>query len=120
MKGHGVVSDSCRLTSIFTTRGGQQLAVAHSKAHEAGAFLGDPGTVVKIPHNPIFPKVWGKIETGRAFQIFAVRIRHEDAKRFVRVHGTDPYGASGVVFNSSSTHHRPTTGHWSPFIMRRV
>ncbi|CAH2239503.1 jg21510 [Pararge aegeria aegeria] len=29
----------------------------------------------------------GKTEAGRAFQILAVRIRNEDAKRFVRVRG---------------------------------
>ncbi|CAH2236174.1 jg1403 [Pararge aegeria aegeria] len=29
----------------------------------------------------------GKMEAGRAFQILAVRIRNEDAKRFVRVRG---------------------------------
>ncbi|CAH2209542.1 jg1457 [Pararge aegeria aegeria] len=42
----------------------------------------------------------GQMEAGRAFQILAVRIRNEVAKRFVRVRGfqprrdADPYGAS--------------------------
>ncbi|CAH2211210.1 jg22539 [Pararge aegeria aegeria] len=38
------------------------------------------------------------MEARRAFQILAVRIRNEDAKKIVRVHGIsstwDPYGAS--------------------------
>ncbi|CAH2210866.1 jg5573 [Pararge aegeria aegeria] len=38
-------------------------------------------------HQVLILSVLGKMEAGRAFQILAVRIRNEDAKRFVRLRG---------------------------------
>ncbi|CAH2233525.1 jg10807 [Pararge aegeria aegeria] len=63
-------------------------------------MVSDDAARARLPRRFLFTldlKVLGKMEAGRAFQNLAVRIRNEDAKRFVCVHGistTDSCGTS--------------------------